>query len=192
MRLTVWEAVCTGEQIYIPPGSVAGVTRSADVVSVGIPLPDDANNGVTDVNQLGLSWATAGQFRVFGRSPSGRIKWVLVDTQAKITAGQSNRSGNFGGPDLAVDNGTTVTVATGAATFTIRKANFDVIDQAGVGTTTVVASGTSQGLVVMGPAPGQITCPPCTTVYSCANDGASAAIIEEKGPVKAVRPAATT
>lgn len=193
--LPVWAAVnvplTIQEALY--PGSVSGVTRTADPVTVGVPLPDDPATGATDVNQLTLSGASVGQFRVMGRWPSGRIKWVLVDTQANVTAGQSTSitvtsggSGNFGGSNLATDNGSTITVATGAATFTIRKANFNIVDQVVVGATTVVSSGSSQGLVVTGPAPGQTTCPPCTTIYSSANDPASTAVIEENGPVRTV------
>ncbi len=180
------------EAVY--PGSISGVTRTNDPVTVGIPLPDDAATGATDVSELGLTGATAGQFRVLGRWPSGRIKWVQVDTQASLSAGTtaagiavtSGGGGNFGGSNLATDNGATITVSTGSATFTIRKANFNGFDQVVVGGTTVVASGTSQGLVVTGPAPGQTTCGVCTTVYSSANDASSTAVIEENGPVRAV------
>jgi hypothetical protein len=180
------------ESLY--PGSVSGVTRTGDPITIGVPLPDDPTTGATDVSQLTLTGATVGQFRVLGRWPSGRIKWVLVDTQASLSAGATNTSialssggsGNFGGADLAVDNGSTITVSTGSATFTIRKANFNVIDRVVVGSTTVLASGASQGLVVIGPAPGQTTCGTCTTVYSSANDSASTASVEENGPAKTV------
>lgn len=180
------------ETIY--PGSVAGVARTSDPVTAGIPLPDDAANGVSEVSQLRLTGATVGQFRVLGRWPSGRIKWLLVDTQASLSAGQKNTSivlttggsGNFGGAALAADNGSTILVDTGAARFTIRKANFNGIDQASIGSTNVLSSGASQGLVLHGPTPGQSVCPPCTTVYSSANDSESTAVIEENGPAKAV------
>jgi Bacterial Ig-like domain (group 1)/PcRGLX-like protein central beta sandwich domain/Dockerin type I domain len=180
------------EALY--PGSIAGVSRTADPVTVGIPLPDDPIKGVTDVNQLGLTGASVGQFRVLGRWPSGRIKWVLVDTQASVGAGQLHTSyaltgsgaGSFGGSNLATDNGATITVNTGAAAFTIRKANFNLVDNVVMGTSTVVASGSSQGLVITGPAPGQTVCSPCTTIYSSANDATSTAVIEENGPAKTV------
>lgn len=180
------------EAIY--PGSIAGVNRTGDPVSAGVPLPDDPATGLSDVNQLTLTGAGAGQFRVLGRWPSGRIKWVLVDTQASLSAGQTNTaitltsggSGNFGGPNLATDNGATIAVSTGDGVFTVKKANFNVIDQAVVGGKTLVSSGSSQGLVLTGPAPGQTTCPPCTTVYSSSNDPSSTAVIEENGPAKAV------
>lgn len=179
------------EALY--PGSVAGVTRTAEPVSVGIPLPDSPTGGATDVSQLGLSGSSIGQFRVLGRWPSGRIQWVLVDTQVNLSAGRTNTSvaltngsGTFGGANLATDQGGTITVSTGTATFTIRKARFNVLDQVIVGGKTLVSSGASPGLVVVGPPPGQTTCPPCTTIYSSANDSTSTAVIEENGPAKAV------
>ncbi len=184
--LTIQEALYKG-------GSL-GVARNADPVSIGVPLPDDPDTGITDVNQLSLSGATVGQFRVLGRWPSGRIKWVQVDTQADVTAGQiktgiiltSGATGNFGGASLASDNGTTITISTAAATFTIRKANFNVVDQVVIAGKTVVTSGSSQGLVLTGPTPGQTSCSPCATMYSSANDPNSTAVIEENGPAKAV------
>jgi hypothetical protein len=194
--MPVWGAVnvplTIQEAIY--PGSVAGIARTADPVTVGVPLPDNPSTGITDVNQLTLTGASVGQFRVIGRWPSGRIKWVQVDTQADLAAGQKNTSialtnggaGNFGGANLATDNGGTITVATGAGTFTIRKANFNVVDQVVVGGKTIVVTGSSKGLVINGPAPGQTTCPPCTTVYSSSNDPNSTAVIEENGPAKTV------
>jgi hypothetical protein len=180
------------EALY--PGSMPGVDRSADPLTVGVPLPDSVTTGITDVSQLTLSGASVGQFRVLGRWPSGRIKWVLVDTLAKIIAGQPNTSislvsggaGNFGGSNLATDNGSTITVNTGSATFRVKKANFNVVDQVLVGGTTVIGTGSSQGLVITGPAPGQTACSPCTTVYSSANDSNSTAVIEQNGPVKTV------
>ncbi len=200
------------ETVYA--GSAGGVNRTADPVSVGIPFSDDLVNGVTDVNQLTLTGTPVGQFRVLGRWPSGRIKWVLVDTQANVTGGQMNQSvvlttggsGNFGGSDLAVDNGNgSITVNTtggtcgtaGVICFDVRQALFNGIDRVRIGTATVVASGTSEGFVVSGPDPnaaypGNVTCSPtaggtaCTTLYKSANDPQSTVIIEENGPVKAV------
>lgn len=183
--LTIQEAIYSG--------GTAGVTRSAEPVTVGIPLPDDPSSGATDASQLTLTGASAGQFRVLGRWPSGRIKWVLVDTLASLAAGGnatgialSTGGGNFGGPNLATDNGPTITVATGAATFTIRKANFNGFDQVVVGSKTVVAPGTSIGLAVTGPAFPGVTCSGnCTTLYTSANDDDSTCSIEENGPVRA-------
>ncbi len=192
--LTIQETLYTG--------GTSGVARTTEPVSVGIPLPDNSDVGTAEVSDLTLTGASGlQQFRVLGRWPSGRIKWVQVDTQATLLAGGSNTgvtltkvrgSGNAGGFNLATDNGTTITVATGTGgcTFTIKKANFNGFDvvTCGSGPTTIVATGTSTGLVVMGPAFSGTTstCGTCTTVYSSANDGSSTATIEENGPVRAV------
>jgi YetA-like protein/Galactose oxidase, central domain len=175
------------EAIY---AGVSGIRRSEDPVTVGIPLPDSA--GVNSVSQLGLNGASVGQFRVLGRWPSGNVKWILVDTQADVPAGGNNRSialtagsGNFGGTNLALDDGATITINTGAAKFTIKKANFNLIDVAVVDGRTLVSSGSSAGLVVVGPAPGDTTCP-CSTIYSSSNDADSTAVIEENGPARTV------
>jgi hypothetical protein len=193
--LTVREALYTG--------SVAGIARTDEPVTVGVPLPDSAN--ITSTAVLGLTGATAAQFTVEGTWPSGNIKWVKVRAVVpNLSAGAStiltlhdNGGGDFGGANLATDNGATITVSTGAATFTIVKSNFNVVDKVLIGGTTVVASGKSQGLVLIGPDPnagypGNVTCLPstggtaCATVYSSANDPNSTAVIEENGPAATI------
>jgi hypothetical protein len=191
------------EAIY--PG-VSGLARTSEPVTVGVPLPDGAGirPGAGGAVPLALSGASAGQFRCLGTWPSGNCKWVLVDTLVNIGSsgpypGSQNTSiavidgaGNFGGSNLGADsdpanpNSGTITISTGAATFVIRKANFNLIDQATVGGTPIIASGASQGMVLTGPSAGGTTCGPCTTVYSSSNDANSIAILEENGPVKAV------
>ncbi len=204
--------VCGFAQINVPltvrealyPGSMSGVARTNEPFTVGIPLPDSA--GITSTTTLGLSGATAAQFSVEGKWPDGNIKWVKVRAVVpSVSAGgtatvtlTNSGGGNFGGSNLATDNGATITVATGTATFTIKKSNYNVFDQVVMGSTTLVASGTSQGVVVLGPNPtatypANVTCLPttggsaCTTAYSTANDGTnSTASIEENGPAMAV------
>ncbi len=188
------------EALY--PGSVAGVARTNEPFCMGVPIADSAHVSGTDLSSLGLTGSTAGQFRVLGTWPDGYAKWVEVcgivptlaaGSSATVTL-TSNGSGNFGGPSLATDNGSTITVATGAATFTVKKANFNGIDQVVMGSTTVVASGASQGFVVTGPSasnpyPGNATCgtsTPCNVPYSSANDPHSTCSIEKNGPVAAV------
>jgi hypothetical protein len=185
------------EALY--PGSVAGVTRTSEPFCQGIPLADSA--AIVNTNTLGLTGAVAGQFRILGRWPSGNAKWVeACGIVPSLTGGGTTTvtltdsgSGNFGGSNLATDNGTTITVATGAATFSIRKARFNVVDQAVVGGTTVVASGSSQGLVITGPPanagyPANVTCTSgsCTVPYMSSNDPNSTCVVEKNGPVQAV------
>ena len=181
--LTIQEAV-------YPGAPTKGIDRNDDPVTVGVPLPDSA--GINSINQLGLSGATVGQFRILGRWPDGNIKWVLVDTQASLTAGTQNNSitlttgsGNFGGANLASDNGASISVNTGPAQFTIRKARFNLFDQVVVNGKTLVASGASPGLVLMGPSTGT-SCGTCTDPYLSSNDPNSTAVIEENGPARAV------
>jgi hypothetical protein len=176
-------------QETLPPG-VQGVARTPGIATVGLPLADC--QAITSASQLGLSGVYAGQFRILGRWPSGNAKWVQVDTVVNTVADEKNSSvtllggsGNFGGSNLAGDNGTSLLVNTGSATFTIRKAKFDLFDQVVVSGTNLVQPGTSTGLALMGPAPGSTVCP-CATLYASSNDSASTAMIEENGPVKAV------
>jgi hypothetical protein len=179
------------EAIY---SGISGQSRSQDPVTVGIPLSD--SEGIRSTSQLGLRGTSLGQFRILGRWPSGNVKWLLIDTLADLTTGKRNTGislttggGNFGGGDLASEGRATITINTGSATFTIRRAGFNLIDQAIVNGKTLVAPGTSAGLVVMGPAPGATTCP-CSTPYASVNDPDSTAVIEENGPVRAVIKAA--
>ncbi|HST76849.1 MAG TPA: hypothetical protein VLN58_00010, partial [Verrucomicrobiae bacterium] len=183
--------------------AITGVARTSEPVSAGIPLAKGAvpcanasPASCTGMSSLGLTGATMGQFRCLAEWEDQSCKWVLVDTQATVAAGAANTgitltnagTGNFGGANLATDNTTagTITVDTGAAQFTIRKANFNGLDTVVVGGVTVVASGTSTGLAITGPAPGGTSCGTCTTTYTSSNDAASTAVIEENGPVRAV------
>jgi hypothetical protein len=172
---------------------------------MGVPVADAA--GITGTGTLGLTGATAGQFRVLGKWPSGNAKWIKVcgilpnlspGGTASVTLSDSG-SGNFGGADMATDNGPTITVNTGAAVFGIKKANFNVIDSVVTGGKTILASSSAatRGLVLTGPNPtapfpGNVTCSPdpngtaCTTIYSSANDANSTCSIEESGPVMTV------
>jgi len=175
------------EAIY---GGVPGVSRRKEPVTVGVPLPDTA--AIQSTTQLGLTGASAGQFRILGRWPSGNIEWLLVDTLADVPAGKTNTSisltngsGNFGGPSLATESVGRISVSTGTATFSIRKSKFNLIDEAAVGAHILIKTNASAGLVVVGPVPGATTCP-CSNVYTSSNDDSSDAVIEENGPVRAV------
>src|SRR5262249_24735125 len=146
--------------------------------------------GITETGVLGLSGASAGQFRILGRWPSGNAKWIKVcGIIPSLSAGgtttvtlTSAGSGDFGGAPLA-SGSYPIRIATGAATFTIKPDHFNVIDSAMVDGVTVLASSSSAslGLVLTGPDPaaaypGNVTCSPdtggsaCSTVYSSAYD----------------------
>jgi hypothetical protein len=192
------------QEANYPGSSTAGLDRVNEPFCVGVPIPESA--GISQVSQLGMSGVLAAQFRALGRWPSGYLKWVEVCGvlsslgagaigNAQVTGG----SGAFGGNNLASDIGGTISVSTGAATFSIRKANFNVIDSATVGSTPIVlsSSDTSRGLVITGPSdpvnfPANVTCSPdtggslCTREYSSSRDPYSTCAIEVNGPVMAV------
>jgi hypothetical protein len=205
------------------PGSMPGIARTNEPFCQGVPVADSA--AITNTQSLTMSGISVAQFRILARWPDGNAKWIKAcGILPSLTAGgtatttlTNSGAGNtscgstslpngsdttcygYGGSNLAVDNGSTITVNTGAATFSIKKANFNVIDSVVVGSTTVVASSTAQtrGLVLTGPSaglplPGSVTCAPdaggsaCTTIYSSANDPASTCSIEEDGPAVTV------
>lgn len=186
------------------PGGSTGIARTNEPFTLGVPIED--STGIENTNTLGLTGATAGQFRILNTWPSGNAKWIQVSgVLASLSAGASatvtltnSGSGDFGGSDLATDGGSTITVATGTSTFVIRKANYNVINTAAVGATAILASSVAEtrGLVLTGPSPvaaypANVTCTAeggsaCTTIYSSANDGASTCLIEQNGPVMAV------
>lgn len=191
----------------LPPG-VSGIARTLDPVSSGIPLPKGAiacgsSNPATctGLSGLTLTGASMQQFRCLAVWLDNSCKWVLVSTEATVSAGGTNtgfslvsgaggNSGGFGS-NMAADsnagnpNAGTITVTTGAATFVIKKANQNAIDSAVVGATTLIATGTSTGYVIVGPASPATACP-CSTTYTSANDATSTAVIEENGPVRVV------
>lgn len=198
--LTVQEAL---------PPSQAGTSRTNEPFSVGIPLKagDIACGGTnpancTGISALGLTGSSVGQFRCLVEWSDQSCKWMLIDGQASFSAGGTagvtvtkTGSGNFGGSNLATDNGTTITVSAGTATFVVKKANFNVLDSVVVGATTLIASGASTGLVVTGPTAGNFSCgaldgssfiATCTTQYTSSADASSTASIEENGPARAV------
>lgn len=183
------------ESIY--PGSTSGIDRTNEPFCQGVPIADSAN--ITGTGSLGLTGASAGQFRMLGIWPSGHYKHIEVcGIVPTISAGgtasvvlNASGSGNFGGSNMATDNtpdANHIQIATGTATFTVKKANFNVIDTAVIGSTTIVASSAAatRGLVITGPVSPATSCGTCTTVYSSANDASSSTTIEKNGPVEVV------
>lgn len=204
--ITVQEALIPGTNGF------SGLARTNEPMTAGIPISDAA--AVTSISQLGLSSTSIGQFAVESAWPDGNVQWLKIRSIIpSVTAGGSTSitlnnsgSGAFGGSNLATDNGSTITVNTNGGTcgagsaicFTIKKSNFNFIDSATIGATTLISTGASAGIVVIGPAgtgtyPANATCSPtsggatCATLFTSANDGAnSTCAIEENGPAVAV------
>lgn len=164
------------------PAETTGTDRVSEPVTIGVPLAEDS--GISSITQLALTGSSRAQFKPIGRWPNGNIRWVVIDTLASVQAGRQmqialtdGRTGNFGGSDLAADNGDYITINTGTATFRVRKANFNFFDEVKIGATALVTSGNAGKFLIRDES---------NKEYHSANDNTSTAIIEDNGPVKAV------
>ena len=196
----------TGHTDTIPSG---GIARANENFCTGVPFAD--SDALTGTSTLGLTGATAGQFRILGSWPDGNVQWLeACGVVSSVSAGStatvtvtSSGSGNFGSPSTMTSvSGGTVTVNTTGGTcgsgsaicFTLKgtagtPGGFDGIDTMTIGGTSLVNTGTSSGFVVMGPANPATDCAtatPCTTTFSSKNDTASVCSVEKDGPVQAV------
>ncbi|TKB82289.1 MAG: fibronectin type III domain-containing protein, partial [Nitrospira sp.] len=162
------------------PVGATGMARTNEPATFGLPLKD--SDGVQMVGSLGLSGASAYQFKPLSFHPSGNLKWVLVDTIVSVSAGGTapmtltTGNGNSTGSNLAVDNGSVITVNTGPSQFTVRKSGFNIIDSVMTNGATLVTSGHSGGL--------QFT-DGTGAMYTSANDNPTVTV-SENGPVKSV------
>jgi len=84
-----------------------GVARSAEPVTVGVPLPREAQ--VRDLGNLVVVGSETTQLRPLAHWPDGSVRWLLLDLQVDLEAGEPNGSfylttgsGNVAAPDLAV------------------------------------------------------------------------------------------
>ena len=162
--------------------SAFGVTRSAEPVTVGVPIADRYN--IQSANVLGVAGASTYQFRVLDRWPSGNVKWVLVDFLADVSANQiasqyalTFGTGASGGPDLAQETNGNILVNTGTMKVEIGKTNFNLFREVFIDGISLVARDKSPGIILTG-ADG--------VIYASKNDPSSRVIIEENGPVRAV------
>ncbi|HJS98640.1 MAG TPA: hypothetical protein VJ756_06080, partial [Terriglobales bacterium] len=189
--------------------AATGIDRTNEPVTVGIPLPNawqvlesDTSRAVSFTGTNGI-WQT----KCEAHWTSGYCKWLLIDAQlpsvthdstnTTFTLSTSGTGPTSGQAALAVDsnpgapNTGTITVTTGTGTaFTIRKASFNLFDIVTVGGTPLVATNTSDGLVVSGPVYPATTCSSpatdCTTEYKSSLDSASTAVLERNGPALAI------
>jgi hypothetical protein len=166
------------------------------------------------------------------RWPSGNAEWVLVDTQlpsfSEGTPGYdttislvqvASGGGNFpasnmaqqcsgpGAPVAACPDANHIVIQTGAATFLIKQANYNLFDDVQIGSTHLVSSsghGPFDGLLLLGPSHSQyalqtvdsVSCSPgpiptnyhgpttCSTPYASNLDSKSKCTIEENGPMR--------
>ncbi len=170
----------------------SGVTRVSEPVTFGFPITENAN--ITDVDTLcvvnGSGVAIPAQFRVLERwntavnNTTGKIKWVLVDFQASVSANSianyylqnSSQTISPSYPLVSSNNNGVVTISTGNYEFVINKNNFGIITSATVGSTQVFSNVTNGGIEETG---GGAT-------YLGKNSVPEVFEIEESGPMRTV------
>lgn len=156
-RFWLWAAVCwfgllpvaAQERAVIQVAERAGVARSGEYVSVGVPLPRVW--GLTSTASLRLTDATGtplpAQFEVLARwgshagDASAPIRWVLVGWRESLAASATrdlyvDRNGPGPAPPAIiglVQTPIAVTVNTGAAQFEIRLDDFNLLHQVQIG-----------------------------------------------------------
>ncbi len=162
-----------------------GRDRSNGPVTFGLPLA--AQPAVCDTDALSIDGASSAQFRVLHRRPDGQcggagsIEWLLLDTQVTLAANATANNLTLRDvappaplPPLASDNGTTIAIDSGAATFSVRKSGFNLLDGVSSGGNLLRANGPGIELVAAG------------VNYDSARDPASDVVVEENGPLRAV------
>ena len=164
-------------QRLAPAGVAVGGAGPEGVVSIGVPL--DPTHGIESAAELGVAGANAAQFRILQRDrDSGRPTWVLATFPAQpggeysLTRGQ----GDFGGAALARLEADRIVVATGAATFEIKRQGFNGLDHVVRNRRDAVPTHSGGGLVLLA---GGVR-------YESGRDAASEVVVEDNGPVAAV------
>ncbi|MBM4044359.1 MAG: hypothetical protein FJ279_04530 [Planctomycetes bacterium] len=170
----------------------AGVARTAEPVTSGVPLPEAA--GIANPRPLRLSDEQGrelpAQFRVLSRwgelsDATKPIRWVLVDFQADAPANGSMdyRLVAAEQPSAAAkgiqiqDDARAITVAAGVVTFRVSKERFNLFDEVTAGGRTIVPSAVTKGFVVTN-SDGK--------VYSTASIKPAECRVEEAGPLRCV------
>ena len=170
----------------------AGVARSGEITTSGVPLPRDF--GVYDAGDVSLRDASGSpvpcQVKVtarWGDSPDDvtkPVKWVLLDFPASVSAsGESvyflRRSGAGAEPASPVDiddDGTTITIDTGAAVFRMRRDSFDLFSSVELaGTGSVLSPSENNGFFVSAGG----------TDYRSSLSPPASLSVEEEGPLRA-------
>ena len=180
----------------------AGIDRTGEPVSSGIPLPQDEN--ITSVDSLQVIQVTDGdnnpipaQFRILSRwhgtvdETTKPIKWVLADFQAYVPAEGTatyhltdQGTGNIADTNLEIqEDNDHITISTGKAIFKIRKTGFNLFDQVLIDSD---GDGTVDDEVVSSSLQNGIFLTYDNDIYSSASDPTPGISIEESGPLRAV------
>lgn len=179
-----WSEIC-GELATFTGGGTATTT----ITGSGLNVPLTVQEALYPGGPSGVSRTNAPFCQGFPIADSANVTSVSNLALSGTTAVSNT--------NMAVDNGTTITVATGTATITLKKANHNGFDIVDVGLSHVVLTGASDGFAIVGPLPtatfpANVTCTPtsggsaCATVYLSKNDSGSTCSIEKNGGIAAV------
>jgi hypothetical protein len=172
----------------------AGIARQGEPITVGVPLPsglitDTASLALTDTagNRIDCEFRKAGEWL-----KNTSLRWVHLDFQAsvpesgsvKVVLHQDASKHAVTDSRLTVtDLGAKIEVSTGLIKFTVKKSNYNVIDEAWVDETGAgnyaakqVVAAHSRGLSGFW----------AGAEYLSSNDAASTTIVERKGPMAVV------
>ena len=171
----------------------AMVSTTGRPITGGVPLPEQA--GITSTSQVELLDAGGepipAQMTVLSRwgaapdDPTRPIRWLLLDYQTDLDAGEArdlsvhyDNAGSFdhpvSTPISTSEDGTHITVDTGAASFRIKKNGNNFFDQVLIGETTILDAAQADMIVTIGGVPRRSSL------------GTSAAEIELAGPLRTV------
>ncbi|MBL8029318.1 MAG: hypothetical protein JNL74_23045, partial [Fibrobacteres bacterium] len=126
-----------------------GQARTGEPVTTGVPLP---NGLLTDVNNLALTDAAGNKVNCEFRKVSEwhnntSVKWVHLDFQTSLAESGSvkyvlhddaSKHAITGSTLTVTDQGSRFEVNTGKIKFFVKKANYNVIDEALIGTDTII------------------------------------------------------
>jgi hypothetical protein len=147
-----WSAVplCAATRVPLRLVERAGVARTGEGVTAGIPLPQGAWDDVEHVRLLRNGREIPAQFRAAGLwRPGTSIRWLLVDFRADLEPnGVQHHVLEYGAsvsrgaaPSDVIDmreDGGGYAVSTGTATFRISKRTFNLFEEVRLGDGTVV------------------------------------------------------
>lgn len=160
---------------------IKGVDRKQELVTFGVPLPNDTS--AFEISQLLFVGSNQVQYQILRRWNTQRIQWLLVDALVDVKAGQIRK-------DTFLTNGTylkskplgqkrakDILIDTGAATFWISRTSFNLLERVEVGGKEIVAPGSSLGIVLTDPQ-GQ--------EYTSRLDSKISVELETNGPIRSV------
>lgn len=179
-----------GLELQLIVAEPAGIARTAEPVSGGIPMPAGLVRDLKALRLLDAEGAEVpAQFSAINRwGQDQSVAWLLVQSVATLPAnGNTFFTLKSGIPSvrrpvaLKVEDGTAaVTVDTGRIRFTVSKQRFNLIDQAWV-----TANGRLEQIIASDPAGGSAITLANDEVYTSTAAPPTQVVVEEAGPERA-------